>query len=151
MRSANRLHSCFRKTEVLDLAFVYQILHRAGHVFDWHVGINTMLVEQIDNIGPESFERSFSDFFDVLWPAIETDLLTFGTKLETELGSDHHFLTERSKRFAHEFFIRERTVHFGSIEERDASFDGCSNQRDHLLLFFRRTVAKTHSHTAEAD
>src|SRR5678815_5169887 len=87
----------------------------------------------------------------MLRPAIETDLLTFGTKLETELGSNHHFLTERRKRFANEFFIRERTVHFGSIEERDASFDGCSNQRDHLLLFFRRTVAKTHSHAAQPD
>src|SRR4026207_2530124 len=87
----------------------------------------------------------------MLRPAIQADLLAFGIKFESKLRGNYHLFAERSKRFAHEFFIRERTVPFGSIEERDASFAGCPNQRDHLLLFFRRTVAKTHSHAAQPD
>src|SRR5205823_969335 len=88
--ATDRLHSWLRKAEVLDFTFLNQILHRSGDLFDRHAGINTVLIEQIDNIGPESLERSFSNFFDVLWPAIEADLLAFRTKFKSELGGDHH-------------------------------------------------------------
>src|SRR2546421_11915967 len=87
----------------------------------------------------------------MLRPAIQADLLTFGTNFETELGSDHYFFTERSECFACEFFVRERTVHFSSIEKRHTLFKCRSNQRNHLLLVLGRTVAKAHSHTAEPD
>src|SRR5438445_766432 len=71
----------------------------------------------------------------MLRPAIQADLLTFRTNFETELGSDHYFFTERSERFACEFFVRERTVHFSGIEKRHTLFKCRSNQRNHLLLF----------------
>src|SRR5438477_12426905 len=85
----------------------------------------------------------------MLRPAIQADLLTFRTNFETELGSDHYFFTERSERFACEFFVRERTVHFSGIEKRHTLFKCRSNQRNHLLLVLGRTVAKANSHTAE--
>src|SRR6266513_6546261 len=87
----------------------------------------------------------------MLRPAIQADLLTFGTNFETELGSDHYFFTERSERFACESFVRERTVHFSGIEKRHTLFKCRSNQRNHILLVLGRTVAKTHSHTPEPD
>jgi hypothetical protein len=34
-----------------------------------------MLIEQIDDIRPESFQRSFSNFLDVFWPTISTEAL----------------------------------------------------------------------------
>jgi hypothetical protein len=41
-----------------------------------------MLIEQIDDICPESFERGFSNFLDVLWPAVHADGPTlFGSSL----------------------------------------------------------------------
>src|SRR5438876_10929773 len=85
----------------------------------------------------------------MLRPAIQADLLTFGTNFETELGSDHYFFTERSERSACEFFVRERTAHFSGIEKRHTSFKCRSNQRHHLLLVLARTVAKAHSQTAQ--
>src|SRR6266404_2736080 len=87
----------------------------------------------------------------MLRPAIQADLLIFGTNFETELGSDHYFFTERSERFACEFFVCERTVHFSGIEKRHTLFKCRSNQRNHLLLLLGRTVAKTHSHTPQPD
>lgn len=59
----NSLNSWVRKTEVLDLAVVDEFLHRSHDVFDRHVQIETMLVEQIDRINLESLERSLSDLF----------------------------------------------------------------------------------------
>src|SRR5439155_9069591 len=151
MCSPDGLHSGFRKSEVLYLTFPNQILHRAGHIFDRNVRIDTMLIEQIDHVCPESFQRSLSNFFDVLWSTVDADLLAFGIVLESELGGDHHSLTHWSKRFADELFVREWAVNFSGVEERDASFHRCSQKRDHLLLILRRTVARAHSHAAESD
>ena len=74
-----------------------------------------------------------------------------GSNVEPELGGDHHLLAEGRQRFAHEFFVGERAVDFGGVEERDAEFDGRPDQGDHLLLVFGRTVAEAHSHAAEPD
>ena len=70
MRPANRLYSCFGKTEMLHLAGLDQIHHRSRYIFDGDVGINAVLIEQVDNIGLEPPERSFGDLLDVLWPAV---------------------------------------------------------------------------------
>jgi hypothetical protein len=120
----DRLHSCFRKAEVLDLPFPNQILHRSGHVFDGHLRVNTVLIEQIDGLDLESLERGLSDLLDMLWPTIHAHLLPIGTKFEPEFGGDHHLPTEGSKRFAHQFFIGERAVRFSGVEEGDAAFNG---------------------------
>ena len=53
------LHSRFGKAEVLDLAFLNQVLHRSRHVFDRHVRVNAVLIEQVDGIDPEPLERAF--------------------------------------------------------------------------------------------
>src|ERR1035437_6760615 len=52
------LHSCFGKAEVLDLAFPNQVLHRSSYVFDRHVRVNPILIEQVDDINLESLERA---------------------------------------------------------------------------------------------
>src|SRR5262249_3942986 len=151
MCAPDGLHSGFRKSEVLDLTFPNQILHRAGHIFNRDIGIDTMLIEQIDHVCPESFQRSLSNFFDVLWSTVYADLLAFGTDLESELGGDHHSLAHWSQCFADELFIREWAVNFSRVKERDASFHRCSQKRNHLLLILRWAIARAHSHAAKAD
>ncbi len=61
------------------------------------------------------------------------------------------WLAEGSESFAHEFFVHERAVHFGGVEECDAAFHGGPEKSGHLLLVFGRTVGKAHSHAAEPD
>ena len=51
----------FGKAEVLDLTFPNQVLHRSRHVFDRHLRVDTVLVEQIDGIDPEPLERALGD------------------------------------------------------------------------------------------
>jgi hypothetical protein len=90
---------------------------------------------------------------DVLWTAIQPTQtpLRRGIQFEPELGRYHHLSTEGSEGFAHELFVRERTVRFGGIEECDATLDGLPEQRDHLLLVCGGTVAIAHAHAAEPD
>ena len=122
MRTTNRLYPCFRKAEVPHLALLNQLLHRPGHVFDRHVRVDTVLIEEIDVLGLESLERALRDLLDVLWPTVQADptLLTGGIELEAEFGGDHHSLAEGRQGFAHELLVHERAVHFGGIEERHA-------------------------------
>ena len=101
-----------------------------------------MLIVEIDGIDPEPLERSLGDLLDVLRPAIEPTHrgLPSGSQVEAELGGDDHLPAERSERFAHEFFVDERSVDFGGVEERDAAFDGGTDTADHFLLVFGRAV-----------
>ena len=54
MYTTDRLHACFRQTEVLDLAFGDQLLDGTSHIFDRHFRINAVLVEDVDTIGPQT-------------------------------------------------------------------------------------------------
>ena len=107
-----------------------------------------MLVEQVDDVGPETLERCLGNLSDVLRPAIHAAL---GVQLEPELGGDHHLVTPGREGFTHELLVRKGTIDFRGIEERHAAFDGRAEQRDHLLLISRRTIGIAHAHTAEPD
>src|SRR6266568_2176125 len=153
MCATDRLHACFRKAEVLHLACLNQPFHCPRHVFDRHVRVNAVLIEQINGINLETLERGLGHLFDAFWPTIQA--LPTGTsvriKFEPELRCYHHSPAERSESFAHKFFVSERAVNFSGIEESDAAFHGCPKQRRHLLLVFGWTVGKTHAHAAQPD
>jgi hypothetical protein len=96
--------------------------------------------------------------FNRLSEASATSLMCSGGLLagdrinfEPELGGYHHLLTEGSESFAHEFFVREWTVHFSRVEERDPAFDGRPNEGDPLLLLYCWPEAKAQSHAAQSD
>jgi len=121
----DRPRARLRQAEVPDLAFADQLLDGAGNVFDRHVRINTVLIEQIDVVGPEPFERGLSYLLNVRRPAIEPRK---GVNVESEFGGNHHLLAEGSNSFANQLFVRERTVNFGGVEEYDPAVDSRPNQ-----------------------
>src|SRR5215831_2127137 len=112
-----------------------------------------MLVEQIDYLGPEPFERSIGDLLDVLRPAIQAGDTWAAVRLhpEAELGGDDYFLAYGGKALANQFLVRERPVHFGGIKESDAPVHCYSQQRDHLFLVCGWAVSIGHAHTTKAD
>src|ERR1700704_3294860 len=104
MCATNRLDACFRKPKVFDLAFLDQVLHGSRDLLDWHVRVNTVLIEEVDRIDLEALERGLGDLFDVPGPTVQTALLA-SFELEPELGGNHHLMTHRSQRFADELFV----------------------------------------------
>src|SRR3989440_7580143 len=141
--------SCYRKAEVFPLPFLNQVLARPRHILDGHVGVHTVLIEQVDGLDPESLERALGALLDMLWPPILAHLLPSGTQFEADFGGDHHLLAQGSKRFAHQFFIGERTVTLGGVEKGNAAFDCRPDQCDHLLLVGNRAFIMAHSHATE--
>ena len=74
-----------------------------------------------------------------------------GTEIEPELGGDDDLAANGREGLAHELFVRERTIAFRGVEERDAALHGGPEKPDHLLLLLRRAVGKAHPHAAEAQ
>src|SRR5438034_3663703 len=146
--AADRAHAGFGHAEVLHLALCNQFLDRARHVLDRDVRVDTVLIIQIDDVGPESLQRTLDALLDALWAAV-LDLLPAGITSDPELRGDHHLSAHRRQRFANELFVGVRTVDFGGIEECDAAFHGRADERDHRLLVRWDTVALAHPHAAE--
>ncbi len=135
-----------------DLALGDQILDCAGDIFDRHIGIDAMLIEQIDDVGPEAFQRSLGDRADVLGAAVHPGLPA-GRRLdaETELGGDHHPLAHRGQRFAHHLFVGEGTIDLRRVEEGDAAVDCRADQRDAVGFAEGMAIGKVQAHAAEAN
>ena len=49
------------QAEVLDLALLDQVLHRAGHVLDRHVRVDAVLIEQVDRVDLQPLRASLGD------------------------------------------------------------------------------------------
>jgi len=118
----------------------------ARDVFDRHVGIYAVLIEQIDDIGLEALERCLGDLLDVFWTTVlgqsnacSGPVSTNGIRLAPNLVAITNLVTKWGQRFAHEFFVCEGTIGFGGVEKCDATFDSRPDQRDHFLLVACRT------------
>ena len=59
--AADGLRAGFGQAEVPDLACCDQVLHGAGDVFDGHVGVDAVLIEEIDGVDLQALERGFGD------------------------------------------------------------------------------------------
>ena len=138
---------------MLDLALGDQILHRAGDVLDRHIGIDPVLVEQVDHLDPQPLQRVFGHLPDAFGAAVEpvSTARAAGTKVVAELGGDDDILPERLQRLAHEFLVGERAIDLGGVEEGDAALYRRSDQRDHLLAVRSRAAVMIQAHAAEAD
>jgi hypothetical protein len=108
------------------------------------------LIEEVDRLDPEPFERRLGDFLDVRRITVQSRRLA-AFELEPELRRDHDLALEWRQRFTDELLVRERAVRFGGVEKRDAAFDGRANQRDPVWLVNGWTIAEAQSHAAESE
>jgi len=71
MSPAYGFRAGLRQAEMQNLALGNEILDRAGDVLNRHIGIDTVLVIQVDTVGLQPFERFLYDFLDVFWTAVQ--------------------------------------------------------------------------------
>jgi hypothetical protein len=134
----------------VTLPLANQVLHGAGDVLDGNVRVDAVLIEEIDPIRLESLQRSIGDLADVCGPAVQTGLLA-ALELEAELRRNHHLVANRAERFPDELFVRERAVGFSRVEERDASVNRRSDDRDAFFRARGRPVAEADPHAAKPE
>ena len=107
MGPADRPDAGFRQSEVTDLAGFDQLLDRAGDVFDRDVRVDAVLVQQVDVVGAESFQRGVDGLADVPGAAGQSAGPLAVLVGEAELGSDEDLVADRGERFADVFLVGE--------------------------------------------
>jgi hypothetical protein len=137
-----------------DLALIDQIPRRARDVLYGDLGVDPVLVEQIDGLDPQPPERLLGDLPDMFGSAVQERAALHAAcvagGIETELGPYGHLPPEGLQGLANQLFIDEGAVNFGGVEEGDAPFHRGADQRDHLLFVGRGTVGEAHAHAAHA-
>ncbi len=95
MGAADRLRARLAEAEEADLACVDELPDRAGDLLDRHVGVDLVLVEDVDVTGPEVPQAVLGDLANVFGSAVEdrADLREVG-QVEAELGGDGDLVAE---------------------------------------------------------
>ena len=144
------------KPEESHLPFAHELRHRADDVLDRHLGIDTMLIQQIDAIGLQTAERAFHSLANVRGLAVHPCSAAVLIDAESELGRDHEPVArtiELRESAREELLVYVRAVHLCRIEECHAELDGAVNRGDGLALvaLVRGAVCLAHSHEAKAE
>ena len=118
--AADGLRAGLGEPEVPGLALGDEFLHDSGDVFDGDVGVDAVLVEQVDAVGVQALEGCFGHLPDVDGLAVEPVALAGDrVDVECELGRYDDVVADRGEGLADEFLVGEWPVGFGGIEERD--------------------------------
>jgi hypothetical protein len=134
MRPADRARGGLRQAEVQHLARLDQVLDGAGDVFDRHLGVDPVLVVQVDPVGAQPAQRVVDRTPDAVRTAAQSARLrpVLGER-EPELGRDPHLVPQRLEGLPDDVLIGERAVHLRGVEERDAEFGRATDHRDPIL------------------
>ena len=134
---------------MLHLAGLDQFPHRSGHVLHRHVGVDPVLVKEVDPVGAQALQRGLGDRPDVFGAAV--DALRRVAAEEPELGGDHDFIAERGDGLAEQLLVGALAIGFGRVEKGDATLERAANQREAGLLVGRGAVAVAQAHAAETE
>ena len=145
---ADRAGGCFGEPPVLDLAGVDELLDGAGDFFDRDVGVDAVLVVEVDRVDAEPSQRAVGGLLDGVGPAASR--LAVGVD-ETELGRNDDLSADRSQGLADELLVGERSVDLRGVEERDAELDGASDDADHLIAQVAFGDLPSEAHAAEPE
>ena len=92
---------------MLHLAFPNQILYRARNIFDGHIQVHAMLVEEIDGIDLQPFERALANLLNMRRPAVESAPFVAITWIcfPAKLCRDDDFAAKRREGLADQLFV----------------------------------------------
>lgn len=89
--------------EVADLAFFDQLTDGAGNVLDRHIGVDAVLVEQVDVVGPQPLQGGVRYGSDVFGAGVQACGATLDA--ETEFSGDDDLISNRFQGLSDEFLI----------------------------------------------
>src|SRR2546427_1886145 len=103
VRAAQSLRTGFGHAEVTDFAFPNKFLHGANSVFDWRVGIDSMLVIEVDVIDAEPAQASLARAADIIGFSADTPSCgVIRIAHITEFCGEHDFVAASFNGFANQ-------------------------------------------------
>src|ERR1017187_5299891 len=147
MRASYGVFASLRKAEMANLTLFDQFDHGADDFFDRHLPVDAVLIQQVDVIGAEAFQRSLGRFTHVLGAAVDAGhLAAFDAK--AEFAGNHNPLATALERTPDQLFIDERAVPLRGVEKCHAKIDRPMDGRDRFCVV-RGAVSMAHTHASE--
>ena len=121
------------QADVADLPLLHQLGHAADRLLDRRVGIDPVLVEEVDRVDAEPLQRAFAGAARIFRAAVDADRLV-AVPAQRELGGDDEAVAPAPDRLAEQLLVGERAVHFGGVEEGDAEIDRAVDGGDRFVV-----------------
>src|SRR4051812_7479451 len=151
VRTTQRWGASFRHAQVAHFALLNQFRHRADRVFDWRVGIHTMLVIKVDTFDTKPLETRFTSAANVIRLAVNVAgfgvvWVTHKTKLRCQDG----LIAMAFDGFADQFFVFEWAIHIGGVQQGHSEVERAVNGSDRLAVI-AGAVKFGHAHATKAQ
>src|SRR6266849_10637214 len=141
----------FRQADMSNLALLDQFCQGANRLFNRRIGIDAMLVIEVDVLDAQPLQTSFAGLLHVVGLAADTaDVGIARIADNSELCGQHDLVALALDRSSDELFVLVGPVDVGGIEEGDAEFEGAMNGRDRFGVI-ASGVELRHAHAAEAE
>ena len=124
--------------------------HRGHGLLDRGLEVDAVLVVEVDVVDAEALERRVARVPDVVAVAADAEPLALLAADVAELRRDDDLVAASDDRTADEPLVRQRAVHVGRVEERDAELESPVDGRDRLVVV-SRAVELGHAHAAEPE
>jgi len=145
--SSDRGRRRFGQPDVLDLAFLNQLLQLTNGDLDGHRRVDAVLVVEVDAVDAEPPEATLARRPKICRVASDSP----DVRRDAELGGHLHLLLRRAMEcLADEDLVGVRAVGVGGVEEGDPGRDGVAEQRHHVGLGLALAVRRRHAHAAQA-
>ena len=124
----------------------------ADGVLDRGVGVDAMLVVEVDPVGAEPLQRTLDSGADAGGAAVELALPATGVRDHAELGGEHDVVASVLDGLADEFLVDVRTVDLRGVDEVHPEIQRSVDGSDRFgVVASGSGEGEGHSHGAQAD
>src|ERR1700677_2519835 len=102
------------EAKIAYFASLHQFSHRSRNILNRHIGINPVLIKEVDVVGLQAPQRLLDHLADMCGTAIWSLVLSV-LEAKPELGSNHRLLASSLERAPEKLFIHERAIDLSRI------------------------------------
>ncbi len=146
---AQRVRRGFGEAQIPGLSLFDQLSHGADGLFDRNLGVDTMLVVEVDLFQAEPLKTGVAGFEHILGAPVDVRVAV-GIPHVAEFRRDDVVVAAALDGPAQEFLVLAEAVEVGGIEEVDSDV-GSMMQGGDALLFASGRIKPRHDHAAEAN
>ena len=104
------------QAQIAHFALFHQVGHGADRFFDGHVGVDTVLVVQVQRIHPQALQGAVDGVADIVGPAIHPAHYGVGRVAHNpEFTGQEHLVALAGNSLADQLLIGVRAVHVSGI------------------------------------
>jgi hypothetical protein len=116
------------------------------------VGVDAVLVVEVDVVGAQAPERAFQGQAHALGAAVGRARAALAVRDQAELRGQHDLVTPPRDRPTDQLLVGVRPVDLGRVDQRDAQLQGSVDRADRLLLVAAGPgVEGRHAHRTQPD